>query len=169
MTDTKKSAPKKKAAPRKKTVAKPKIEVVSYSIKMVIPTVEYGNIQPEIIVRGGTMDECHDFVAPHFNKLWKEYYLVDGRRKAVAPQPIPTPVAYEVGTAPATTTTTTTPSPTSSVAFVKASQAIDSCMSVKALKLIIDQIAVSVKLTPEDKEDLKPLYTDKELELNVKK
>ena len=47
---------------------KMKVEMVSYSIKMVIPTGAYANIQPEIVVRAGTVEDAHDFIAPHINK-----------------------------------------------------------------------------------------------------
>ena len=134
--------------PEKKVkVVKPKVELISYSMKMVIPTGNYANIQPEIVVRAGTVEEAHDYIAPHFNKLWKEYYLVSERRpevKTTEPAPVPMPPPNQMP-------------PASSVAFTKASQAINSCLSHKALEIIKNQIEVSVKLTPEDKEKLQPL------------
>ena len=141
---------------------KNKPQILSYAIKMVIPTVQYGNIQPEIIVKANSVDEAHDFIVPHMNKLWKEYYLVDGRRPT--PTPAPAPVITPVNNG----TTTTTAPPASSVAFVKATQAINSCMSAEALQLIIDQVYVSVKLTDEDKINLSPLLEEKLKELNGK-
>lgn len=39
-------------------------------------------------------------------------------------------------------------------------------MSMDALKLIVEQIKVSVKLTEDDKINLTPLLLDKEIELN---
>lgn len=142
-----------KTKKEKKSLAKPvandkKVELISYSMKMVIPTGNYANIQPEIVVKAGTVEEAHDYIAPHFNKLWKEYYLVSERRpEPVAPQPA------QAQTAPQP--------PASSVAFTKASQAITSCLSHKALEIIKHQIEVSVKLTPEDKEKLQPLIVDR--------
>lgn len=138
------------AKPKKEKVVKPKVELISYSMKMVIPTGNYANIQPEIVVKAGTVEEAHDYIAPHFNKLWKEYYLVGERR----PEVKPTPVADLAGVHPAMKGE---PTPVSSVAFTKASQAINSCLSHKALEIIKNQIEVSVKLTPEDKEKLQPL------------
>ena len=169
------------------TAKKKKVELISYSIKMVIPTVQYGNIQPEIIVKTDSIDEAHDFIVPHMNKLWKEYYLVDGKRPEPtppAPAPVITPVAKpeppkpeleakpeptpEVVPAPVPepTPAPATEPPPSSVAFVKATQAINSCMSAEALSLIIDQVYVSVKLTDEDKIALSPLLDEKYKELN---
>jgi hypothetical protein len=115
-------------------VVQPKTELVSYSMRMVIPTGNYANIQPEIVVKSTSIEEAHDFIAPHMNKLWKEYYMISERRvetKPVAPKVEATPV--------------------SSVAFIKASQAITSCLSMEALELIKTQIEKSVKLTAEDK------------------
>jgi hypothetical protein len=133
-----------------KTGARPaKVELVSYSIKMTIPTAQYANIIPEIVVKAGTVEEAHDYIAPHMNKLWKEYYMISERR--------PEPVAPQQAPAPAT-----------SVAFTKASQAIASCLSIEALEIIDKQIGVSVKLTDEDKSNLIPMIADKKDELNGK-
>ncbi len=142
------------------------IELVSYSIKMVIPTGAYANIQPEIIVKAGTAEEAHEFIAPHMNKLWKEYYLINERR----PEPAkPVVQASPVTPAPVVVKPVTEqPSPVSSVAFNKASQAIASCLSVEALDLIRKQIIASVKLTDNDKEILKVDTLTKAKELNGK-
>jgi hypothetical protein len=154
----------------KKVVVKPKVELVSYSMKMVIPTGNYANIQPEIVVKAGTVEEAHDYIAPHFNKLWKEYYLVSERR----PEPVK-PQYPPVQANPTSTATNATPStpegstPVSSVAFTKASQAIASCLSIEALDIIANQIGVSVKLTEEDKGKLVPLLEVKSKELNEPK
>ena len=153
---------KKKVAPKKPVDKKAtsKIKLVSYKMGMVIPTDDYANIQPEIVVEGGTMQEAHDFIAPHMNKLWKEYYLIGRRRKEVVtptPAPTPAPVAQPEVTSPA-----------SSVAMVKATQAIQSCMSIDALDIIQNQVLVSVKLTEEDQKNLMPLIEAKREELNGK-
>lgn len=142
------------AKPKKEKVVKPKVELISYSMKMVIPTGNYANIQPEIVVRAGTVEEAHDYIAPHFNKLWKEYYLVGERRPEVKPV-APAPVVNQMP-------------PASSVAFTKASQAIASCLSIEALNIISTQVDKSVKLTQDDKIQLIPMIVDKKDELNGK-
>jgi hypothetical protein len=153
-------------AKTKKVVEKPKVELISYSMKMVIPTGNYANIQPEIVVKAGTVEEAHDYIAPHFNKLWKEYYLCSERR----PEPVK-PQYPPVQTNPTSTVTNATPStpegsaPVSSVAFTKASQAIASCLSMEALDIIQKQIENSVKLTLEDKPELLKLSVLKAQEL----
>ena len=128
---------------------KMKVEMVSYSIKMVIPTGAYANIQPEIVVRAGTVEDAHDFIAPHINKLWKEYFMCSERRpepKVENSHPMPPPV--------------------SSVAFTKASQAITSCLSMEALDLITEQVKKSVKLTDPDKDKLMVLVIGKIKQFN---
>lgn len=168
MTQAKKPAPEKRAKPKKKTLVATKSppEMISYAIKMVIPTVAYGNIQPEIIVKANSIDEAHDFIVPHMNKLWKEYYLVDGRRPEPTSPVVPTPVAPPI--APPVTSPVTPPEvvqpvapPASSVALVKATQAIESCMGLNAMHLISNQVKASVKLTDEDKKSLQPLINEK--------
>ena len=142
---------------KKKEIVKTPVELVSYSIKMVIPTGAYANIQPEIIVKAGTVEEAHDYIAPHLNKLWKEYYMVSERRpSAQAPETVITPKVPDQ------------PAPASSVAFVKAHQAITSCLSLEALELISKQIGASVKLTALDKEVLVKQVATKFMELNNK-
>jgi len=209
MAKEKKPAPKKPAPKKKKAPAKKKPTLISYAIKMTIPTGQYANIQPEVIVKSGSMEEAHDFIAPHMNKLWKEYYLVNERRPApVQPAPAPKPVTpapvqvKPVEPAPKPVTPAPAPAPTpekstvkmepapapvkpepvdpnappfkgdefakkpevkeeqppiSSVAYAKATQAIESCLSVDAFNLIVAQVEKSVKLTEEDKKNLQPL------------
>ena len=170
----KKVAPVKKVKKVKKvapvTVSEPTL--VSYSIKMVIPTGNYANIQPEIVVKAGTIEEAHSFIAPHMNKLWKEYYLISERKaevKTPAPAPVkaevktPAPVKAEVVTAPPVVEQ---PSPIADVALTKAIQFIEGCMSVEALDLVIKQVAASVKLTDENKKDLLPILEKKSKELH---
>jgi len=172
---------------------KAKVTLVSYAIKMTIPTGQYANIQPEIVVKTTNVEDAHDYIAPHMNKLWKEYYLCNERRPEVKPKPAPpapapviTPVAPVAPVAPAPAITPATApavdntarivgaltepvaapavavqAPPSSVAYTKANQAIESCLSVDALKLISDQVVISTKLTEEDKELLLPLMEAK--------
>ena len=156
---TTKPVAKKRKAPKPKST----VEMISYSIKMVIPTVAYGNIQPEIVVKASSPQEAHDFIVPHMNKLWKEYYLVDGKRPV---EPVKVQKAPEIKTYPdIKPLPLSAKSPISSVALVKATQAINSCMSMEAYDLIVKQVRVSVKLTDEDKESLQPILKAKYLEL----
>jgi hypothetical protein len=152
---------------KKEKVTKPNIEVVTYEMKMVIPTGQYANIQPCIIVKGGSMQDAHDFIAPHMNKLWKEYFMVSERRTVNEPVKVP------VSTAPVTpapvVTSTASPSdiaPTSTVAYLKANQAISSCMSIEALDMIATQVEKSVKLDRKDKDLLVPIIKNKRDILN---
>jgi len=187
--------PPEKIVKKKKRIIKPKVKMVSYSMRMVIPTGDFANIQPEIVVKGGSMDEAHAFVAPHMNKLWKEYFNISKRK--VEPKPVPKPapvtptpvqpnkvsqqaqtpvtpapvqpnkVSQQAQTPVTPTPTPVEPSPISSVALTKATQAIQSCLSMDALELIIQQVKVSVKLTEQDKIDLAGIIMEKENELKV--
>jgi len=133
--------------PKPKKLADEKtVELISYSIKMVIPTGQYANVQPEIVVKAGTMEEAHAYITPHMNKLWKDYYMISEKRTE-QPAPVVTPTVVKP--------------PASSVSFNKASHAIRSCMSVEALELIKKQIEASVKLTESDKIDLIPVLEEK--------
>ena len=164
----------------KKMATKPKpkpkntgIEIISYAVKMVIPIGDYANIQPEIVVKANSIQEAQDFVAPHMNKLWKEYYLVSERRPDAPAVPVSNKTSdrspsMSTSATQENVTLTAPPAPDANVALIKATQAIDSCLSMDALLLISNQINVSVKLTEEDKAVLTPLWEAKreELELN---
>lgn len=144
---------------------KPKVTLVSYSMKMVIPTGNYANIQPEIIVKAGTVEEAHDYIAPHMNKLWKEYYLISERRT----EPVKTFEKKDLtGVSPVVKgePVVTPPPPASSVAYEKASQAITSCLNMDALGLITEQIKNSVKLLEDQKPYLIEMILKKQKELN---
>jgi len=181
MTDKKPVATKK---PTKKKVVKKeptpaKVELISYGVKMIIPIDDYANIQPEIVVKADRVETAHDYIAPHMNKLWKEYYLVGQRRpepEPVAkpepapvpePQPEPAPVQTQTPVAPEEVVKPEVANqpPDSNVALIKATQAIESCLSLEAFDLINDQVEKSVKLTAEDKTTLGPVLEKKYNEL----
>jgi len=145
---------------------KPRVTMISYSIKMVIPTGQYANIQPEIVVKAGTPEEAEAYIAPHMNKLWKEYFMVSERPKPVVEQKIPVPEAQKG--VPGVQVPVNQMPPTSSVAFGKASSAIASCLSIPALDIITAQIQKSVKILEEEKPKLIEQALLKQKELNGK-
>jgi hypothetical protein len=152
-----------------KLVSKPKptVTMISYSMKMVIPTGQYANIQPEIVVKASNPEEAHDYIAKHMDKMWKEYFMVNERVNQEAPkvvQPILTP---EVMAPTGPTGPVAEASPTSNVAVIKATQAIESCMSLEALDLIKNQIELSVKLDKTEKPKLRDMVTNRFNELNA--
>lgn len=161
---------KKPTVKKKKVDSKLTVQMVSYSIKMVIPTGQYANIQPEIIVKGGTLEEAHAYVAPHMNKLWKEYFMVSERIVTGKPaeQAPKAPVLPPDVNNKQNCADIVPPAPVSSVALNKATQAVASCMSKEALDLIAAQVEKSVKLTDEDKVALRAVITNKSIELSTK-
>jgi len=69
---------KKETTPKeKKSTAK----LVSYSIRAIIPTGPYANIQPEIHVTASTIEEAADFVIPHLDELFEKYLNISERPK----------------------------------------------------------------------------------------
>lgn len=168
---------KKKNVSKLATVKKVStVKMVSYSIKMVIPTGAYANIQPEIIVKASNPEDALNYISPHMNRMWKEYFMVNERREEVTPTVGTCPVASisTIPVIPVTPTTPTTPvtpiveaPPTSNVAVIKATQAIESCMSLEALDLIKNQVELSVKLVKEEKPKLRGMISEKFNELNA--
>jgi hypothetical protein len=84
-----------KITKEKKSTAK----LISYAIKAVIPTGPYANIQPEIHVSAGTIEEAAAFVIPHLDELFEKYLNISERPKArvtVTPTVPPAPKPVEV-------------------------------------------------------------------------
>jgi len=156
----------------------PKVTMVEYSMKMVIPTGQYANVQPEIRVKAFSPEEALNYIAPHMNRLWKEYFMVNERAiqsapvAAQAPKPVIKPVTVvnkptEPVGAPATPPVEVPASPTSNAAVIKASGVIDSCKSLEALSLIENQVNISVKISKEEKPALLKKIAEKNLELTI--
>lgn len=61
-----------KAATKKKTPTK-KPELKTFKITAVIPTVQYGNLQPEYQVEAASYEEAHETAMPYMEKLWNQY------------------------------------------------------------------------------------------------
>ena len=164
----------KKAPAKPKLKKAPVVKLVSYGIKMTIPTDNYANVQPEIIVKASSLEDAHNYIAPHMNKLWKEYFMINERPRPTEKMTVtPTPSDISV-TVPktamdsGTTTINEVKSPVESVALTKATQAVNSCVSKEALDMIKTQIDKSVKLNSGDKSALLKLVETKSTELNGK-
>lgn len=72
----------------KKTTTKTKVEVstptvtlMSYTMRAVIPTGPYANVQPEITVQAGSLDEAKDYILPHIDALYEKYLNLSDRPK----------------------------------------------------------------------------------------
>lgn len=149
-----------------------KVELVTYSMKMTIPTGNFANIIPEILVKADSINEAHEYISTHMNKLWKEYYLILERKPEAVAKPVKTvnaPVPAEAQKAQVVVTPAETQkSPVASAAYDKATQAITSCLSLDALTLIEKQVKASVKLEPGDKIRLFKLCDVRKEQLNAK-
>jgi hypothetical protein len=144
----------------------PTVKMIEYSIKMVIPTGQYANIQPEIKVTAATPEEAHEYIAPHMNKMWKDYFMVNERVTQEAPKICPATPA-ELPHSPHPANEVCEAPPASNVSVIKATQAIESCLSLEALDLIKNQVELSVKLTKEEKPKLRGMIVEKFNELNA--
>jgi hypothetical protein len=119
--------------------------LTSYTIKAVIPTASFANIQPEITVWAHTLEQAEEFVLPHVDKLFVKYFnayqngipevkgVAINKDTVVPPPPNAQPTTMKTD------------------ACIKAEQAINGCTSLEALTLVKDRIEKSVKLTPEEK------------------
>jgi len=147
-----------------KKESKSKVSLVTFSIKATIPTQQYGNIMPEIVVTAPTIEIARETVMPIIEDLYKTYAELpaNGKRpefiskanvieteRIVVPESR-IPVKPATPTVAKKLTEETPPFPTYE-SFQKAENAIASAVSRDALKMIEDQIKKSVKINEEDK------------------
>ncbi len=163
-----------------KTPRKPKVKLVSYTLKAVIPTGQYSNIQPEITVTADTIQDAERFVMPYIEELFAKYR--DGGIKQITAQaPIvltpkneSTPaigiavplVSIAVPDSIDTKVSEQKPAIVLSFPLSRAKKAVESCLGLDALKLVSDQIAKSQKLIESEKKDLMILVAAKHAELS---
>lgn len=180
---------KKVPAPKPAKVAKPNYSLVSFSVSAVIPTQQYGNIQPKIEVVAKTIQDARAVVMPMIEDLYKTYAEapLSGREpkfygkvvetvKTVAPTaqaaPMPTytpgptkeQVEAQQGSA-ASTEAPAAPQKPKSEAVLKAEKAISLALTGDAAERIQEQIVKSTKIAEEDKPDLITLVLKKRGEL----
>lgn len=154
----------------------PKFKLISYTMKAIIPTGMYANLQPEITVQAETIEQAERAVMPHIEALFAKH------REGSVPQPVksvivPSMPGKSVSIQPVIITKTEVirssnpvvekpevaqPSIVMSVLFNRAKNAIESCKSVEALKLVSDQVKKSIKLIASEKVELNKLVNNKQ-------
>ncbi len=181
------------AAPAPKKAKTPSFKLISYTLKAVIPTGQYANIQPEITVQAKSIEAAERAVMPYIETLFAKYR--DGGVKPVeaapvrpvapapAPktitvpaesiQPAPMPaqkpqpsITIPVGNTVPASNAVAAPAIVLTVPFNRAKGAIDSCMSLEALKLVSDQVEKSTKLIDTEKAELRKIAAAKLETLN---
>ncbi len=166
------------SVPKIKPEKKPKVKLISYTMKAVIPTGMYANIQPEITVEAETIEQAERFLMGHIEEMFAKYRS-DGSQ---------VPTAKPIGTTPGGQFTTVkdrkgtyeevskgtealletateqkqsiqevAPAIILSEPFKRAKGAVESCMSSDALQLVAAQIEKSVKLIDSEKVELRSI------------
>jgi hypothetical protein len=149
-------------AENEKAKHEPKVILFNYTIKAVIPTGPFANIQPEISVCAETLEEAEKFVIPHIDKLFVKYFnaYLNGIPDAkIAVNQVNNTVTVsakmgkyeEIKSEHQGHTSPPAHSIMKTEACIKAEQAINGCTSLAALSLVKSRIENSVKLTPEEK------------------
>jgi hypothetical protein len=184
--ETKKVAPKPNK--EKKVINREnKPEFVQIVVRAVIPTQQYGNIQPEVTVKGGTFEQARDFAMPMIEQLYQHYaeIPVNGVVPKFFNKASVTAVEKKVDVpatvAPAVSTPASSlpgynpdklgfdkkeePKIVKNEAYLKAENAIGSAHSSEALDLIEEQIQKSVKISPDDKPLLLTILLKKKKDL----
>lgn len=174
----------------KAKVKEPKFKLLTYTLKAVIPTGQFANIQPEITVQAATIQDAERATMPYIESLFAKYRNggstvqvqvstpVDPIKPVAQPaqavpqkpQPVaPQPTAQAQGPVTAQATVPEKVPEASivlTVPFNRAKSAVESCTSKEALRLVSDQITKSTKLTQEEKNTLTMLVSDKGAQLD---
>ncbi len=124
-----------------KKVIAPKVTLMSYTIKAVIPTGQYANIQSEITVNAPTLELAESYVMPYINGLIKQYSNCNEK------EPI---ASTKTTVAPTTPPVNNTPTQISD-AFLSAEKVLNSAVTTEAITTVMDKINNSKKLTSEEK------------------
>ncbi len=181
----------KKLAGSKAKVKVPKFKLITYTLKAVIPTGQFANIQPEITVQANSIEQAERAVMPYIEAMFAKYrgdgsqvptvtttpvkpvaaqsqVLTKPQQTAQAPKEVAKPQeeVKKAPEAPEAPVATVEAPIVLTVPFNRAKGAIESCTSKEALKLVTDQVTKSVKLTPEEKNTLIMLASDKSVTLN---
>ena len=161
----KKTATKKKVVAKKKVVVeKPTVELVSYTLRAVIPTGAYANIQPEITVNASTLQEAEEVLMDHFVKLNEKYLNFNDKPKVVTPKP----VVEVVPTPKNKITVDNTHAADLSVPMTRATNAVKTAYSQEALLQIREQVEKSSKLTEDEKVKVLVYIVDRGVEIENK-
>ncbi len=159
----------KVTAPKPAKVAKQNVELVSFSVTAVIPTMSYGNIQPTIQVTAPSIEEARATVMPVIEDLFKTYS--EGKpaflgKITVTEKVVGTtvPVTPEVAQRIVETSPVVETSPAAPVekpaSVAKAEKAI-AAATKEGLGAIMAQITASVKIPDEFKNGLLNMAMEK--------
>lgn len=187
--------PKPRAKKKEKVInVEAKVELVTFEIAAVIPTQQYGNIQPKITVTAPSIEMARDTVMPILCEMYQQYaeaplngkplkFLgkITTKEKVVDvpnPEPVaPTPApekAVEAEKAPEVAQDATgavesaEPTVERSEPFKKAEKAISLAMTQDAIDVISEQIKKSVKIAEDDKPVLYTQILKKQKEFEPK-
>ncbi len=166
----------------------PKFKFVSYTLGAVIPVGAYANIQPSVTIEAKSIEQAERILMPYIEALFAKYRgtgpvvptapVAPARPVVAQPQapvrPQPTAQAPVAPVKPQEEPKKTPEAPVApvevpivlTVPFNRAKSAVESCTSKEALKVVSDQITKSVKLTPEEKNTLIMLVSDKSTALD---
>ena len=152
-----------------------KVKLVSYTLKATISTGEYENIQPEITVKAKDIEIAHkyamDFINSIYNKLSKNAIKIANNDTTIIGTCSVMKCEVKTEEKPVETVSSDKDVETiiyDSPAYLKASQAVKSCVTSESLALVKEQIGKSVRLNQKEKDMLlSNIVTLKEKELNA--
>lgn len=152
---------------RKKTLeTEPKAEkapvtLVSYTMKAVIPVMEYGNIQPEITLTARTIAEAEEVAIAHIEALFERYVPKKKEQLPTVTLPVVDVPAEPKVHAPKTPELATNESVTHTDAYTRGKKMIEATRNVNSLRLMQNSVATSATLTAAEKTELTALLESK--------
>lgn len=173
-----KTKPKAKKTSKKSKVinAEAKVELVTFSIRATVPTMMYGNIMPEIVVKAPNIEMAKAYAMPFIEEMFdtysqtsltkKESVTVTEKHVDVSPVAPVTPAPKVEAPVEAPKEEEKKPEAPNGPAvktdpYLKAENAVASAQSIEALNLTEEKIKNSTKINPEDKPFLYTLILKK--------
>ncbi len=153
-----------------------KVQLVTFSIKATIPTQQYGNMMPEIVVTAPTIEMARDTVMPIIEDLYQNYaetplngriptfYKTKASVTVVEKKVEPEVVGSNKPTEPVVSKSSEDRPAGPAVktpAYIKAENAIAGAVGKDSIDLVHEKIKASVKLTDEEKSFLYDLIVIK--------
>jgi hypothetical protein len=181
----KKETAEKKTTQVQTEVKLTKVKLINYTIKAVIPTGPFGNIQPEITVSANSIEDAQAIVFAHIETLFKTYLdftvpkpaaptvgvvgvsSLNDQIQTVAPkvQPVGATVSSNGQTEPMNVVKG--PVEELSDAFKAAAKAISGARTEKAIVMFGEQIGISIRLMAKEKSQLFGIMQDRRKALGI--
>jgi hypothetical protein len=140
-----------------KTVKQPKVpKLVLFTMKAVIATGPYENIQPEITIEAETLEHAHELVMPYIKGLYRDFSI--NKTPSVIPKVSTPDVAMMITDIPTPTEKTKLDELNLSEPAMTAVNAIKATTSKEVLAQLKAKVLASTKIPQSEKDQIIGIY-----------